>query len=54
MIILVFYKEIVKLSKRLVFAVIAKACECLKRAKNSAEPSRAEKRREEKKARERR
>tara|TARA_A100001011_G_scaffold147008_1_gene155070 strand:+ start:338 stop:697 length:360 start_codon:yes stop_codon:yes gene_type:complete len=46
MIILVSYKEIVKLSKRLVFAVIAKACECLKRAENRAEPSRAEKRRE--------
>lgn len=48
MIILVSYKEIVKLSKRLVFAVIAKACECLKRAENRAEPSRAEPRREEK------
>ena len=49
MIILASYKEIVKLSKRLVFAVIAKACECLKTAENRAEP-----RREEKKARERR
>jgi hypothetical protein len=54
MIITVSYKEIVKLFERLVFAVIAKACECLKRAENRAAPSRAVPSREEKRKRQER